>query len=92
VRIDDEHDLRERLDRAFETINPRPAPVEGAVRRGKTIRLRRRVAAAVGAAAVGAAAIVAIGGRRAGAGAARHRPAPAGHRNPPLGGLHPVAA
>jgi hypothetical protein len=87
VRIDDEHDLRERLDRAFETINPRPAPVEGAVRRGKTIRLRRRVAAAVGAAA-----IVAIGGRRAGAGAARHRPAPAGHRNPPLGGLHPVAA
>lgn len=87
MRIDDEHDLRERLDRAFETINPRPAPVEGAVRRGKTIRLRRRVAAAVGAAA-----IVAIGGRRAGAGAARHRPAPAGHRNPPLGGLHPVAA
>ncbi|HEX2819597.1 MAG TPA: hypothetical protein VHO07_05460 [Streptosporangiaceae bacterium] len=87
MRIDDEHDLRERLDRAFETINPRPAPVEGAVRRGKTIRLRRRVAAAVGAAA-----IVASGGRRAGAGAARHRPAPAGHRNPPLGGLHPVAA
>jgi hypothetical protein len=60
VRIDDEHNLSERLDSAIETITPRPAPVDRAVRRGKTIRVRRRVAAAVGAAA-GVAAIVAIG-------------------------------
>jgi hypothetical protein len=52
VRIDDERDLHERLDRAFETITPRPAPVDGTVRRGKAMKGRRRVAAVVAVAAV----------------------------------------
>lgn len=51
MTVNDERALRERLDRAFEAITPRPAPVEGAVRRGRAIRVRRRVAAAVGVAA-----------------------------------------
>jgi hypothetical protein len=56
VRIDDERDLHERLDAAFGAIGPRPAPVDGAVRRGKAIRVWRR-----GAVAAGVAAVVAIG-------------------------------
>jgi hypothetical protein len=59
VRIDDEHGLHEQLEAAFGAITPRPAPVDGAVRRGRTIRVRQRVAVAAGAA--GAAAVVAIG-------------------------------
>jgi hypothetical protein len=54
VRIDDERDLRERLDQAFGTVNPHPAPVDDTVRRGREMRVRRRVAAAVGVAAVAA--------------------------------------
>jgi hypothetical protein len=54
VRIDDEHGLHEQLEAAFGAIAPRPAPVDGAVRRGRAIRVRRRVAAAAGAAAVAA--------------------------------------
>jgi hypothetical protein len=42
VATNDERALHERLDRALETIAPRPAPVEDAVRRGKAIRRRRR--------------------------------------------------
>jgi hypothetical protein len=52
VRINDERDLRERLDQAFETITPHPAPIDVAVRRGLAMRVRRRVAVAVGVAAV----------------------------------------
>jgi hypothetical protein len=79
VRIDDEHDLSERLDRAFEMITPRPAPVDGAVRRGKTIRVRRRVAAAVGVAAIVAIAVITVPSLNHGA-----LPAPA-----PASGHHP---
>lgn len=52
MRIDDERDLREHLDRAFETITPHPAPIDDTVGRGRTIRLRRRVVAAAGVAVV----------------------------------------
>ena len=48
MSIDDERGLCERLDRALETITPAPAPIDGAVRRGKAIKLRRRAAAAAG--------------------------------------------
>jgi hypothetical protein len=60
VRIDDERDLHERLDRAFETITPRPAPVGGTIRRGKAIKGRRRVAAAVAVAAVVAVGVITV--------------------------------
>jgi len=51
VRINDERDLHERLESAFEAITPRPAPIDGAVRRGKAIRVWRRAAVAAGTAA-----------------------------------------
>jgi hypothetical protein len=57
VSIDDE--LHEQLDGALRAITPRPAPVEGAVRRGKAIRLRRRVAAAASLAAAVAIGVIA---------------------------------
>jgi hypothetical protein len=60
VRIDDERDLHERLDRAFETITPRPAPVDGTVRRGKAIKGRRRVAVAVAVAAIVAVGVITV--------------------------------
>lgn len=60
MRIDDERDLRERLDEAFEVITPHPAPVDGAVRRGRAIRVRRRVALAVGLGVVAAAGAFAV--------------------------------
>jgi hypothetical protein len=54
VSIDDERDLRARLDGVLEAITPSPAPVAAALRRGKTIRTRRRIGVAAGlAAAVG---------------------------------------
>ncbi len=62
MRIDDERDLRERLDQAFGTVNPHPAPVDDTVRRGRAMRVRRRVAAAAGVAAVAAiGAVAALG-------------------------------
>ena len=60
MRIDDERDLHEQLEAAFEAITPRPAPVDGAVRRGRGIRVRRRVAVAAGAAAVVAIGVFAV--------------------------------
>jgi hypothetical protein len=60
VSIDDQRDLYERLDRAVEAITPRPAPVDGVLRRGKAIRWRRRSAAVAGAAAVVAAGAVVV--------------------------------
>ena len=52
MRINDERDLHERLEAAFEAITPQPAPIDGAVRRGRAIRVWRRAAVAAGAAAV----------------------------------------
>jgi hypothetical protein len=58
VATNDERDLHERLDRALETITARPAPVEDAIRRGRTIRRRRHWLGAA-AAAVACAGLVA---------------------------------
>jgi hypothetical protein len=58
--IDDERDLHERLDAAFGAITPRPAPVDGAVRRGRAIRIWRRAAVAAGVAAVVAIGVFAV--------------------------------
>jgi hypothetical protein len=60
VKIDDEHDLHERLEAAFEAISPHPAPIDDAMRDGRTIRVRRRLALAVGVAAVVAAAVFSV--------------------------------
>jgi len=54
MTIDDERELRRRLDSVLEAITPSPAPVAATLRRGGTIRTWRRVGVAVGlAAAVG---------------------------------------
>ena len=54
MSIDDERELRERLDGVLEAITPSPAPVAATLRRGRTIRTRRRIGVAAGlAAAVG---------------------------------------
>ena len=77
MRIDDERDLHEQLEVAFGAITPRPAPVDGATRRGRAIRVRRRVAVVAGAAAVvaiGALAVPSLLHRSAAAGPWR-RPA-----------------
>ena len=60
MRIDDERDVHEQLEAAFEAITPRPAPVDGTVRRGRAIRVRRRVAVAAGAAAAVAIGVFAV--------------------------------
>ncbi|MGH3204985.1 MAG: hypothetical protein ACRDOA_14810 [Streptosporangiaceae bacterium] len=60
MRIDDERDLHGQLEAAFEAITPRLAPVDGAVRRGRVIRVRRRMAVAAGAAAVAAIGVFAV--------------------------------
>jgi hypothetical protein len=44
--------LHEELDAALAAITPREAPVEAAMRRGRRLRLRRRLAAVAGVAAV----------------------------------------
>lgn len=59
MRID-ERDLHERLEAAFESIGPRPAPVDQAVRGGRMIRIRRRAALAAGVAVVAAAAVFSV--------------------------------
>ena len=55
MSIDDERELRQRLDAALGTITPRPAPVGAVLWRGRTVRTRRRVA--VGACVAVAAAV-----------------------------------
>jgi hypothetical protein len=60
VRIDDERDLHERLDAAFGAISPHPAPIDDAIRGGRVIRGRRRLALAVGVGMVAAAVAVAV--------------------------------
>jgi hypothetical protein len=57
VSISDEHALQDRLDQAFQAITPRPAPLDQAVRQGRVIRVRRRLAATAGLAVVVAAGI-----------------------------------
>jgi hypothetical protein len=59
VSIDDQRDLYERLDGAVGAIAPRPAPVDGAMRRGRVIRWRRRAVAVAGVTVV-AAGVVAV--------------------------------
>lgn len=58
VSISDEHDLQERLDQAFQAITPRTAPVDQAVRKGRVIRVRRRIAAVAAPAVVAVAVAV----------------------------------
>jgi hypothetical protein len=48
------HEVHERLGQELRTVDPGPAPVDEAMRRGKAIRVRRRVAVVAGAAAVAA--------------------------------------
>lgn len=60
MSIDDQRDLYERLDLAIGAVTPREAPVDGAMRRGRGLRLRRRAALAAGVAAVAAAGLVAV--------------------------------
>jgi len=57
MSIDDVRDLGERMNEAFSTITPGPAPIDSAVHQGKTIRWRRRATALAGVAAVVAAGI-----------------------------------
>jgi hypothetical protein len=56
VSIQEEHELRNRLEALLYSVEPGPAPVAGAMRRGKGIRTRRWVSVAAGVAvlAVGA--------------------------------------
>lgn len=60
MSIDDERELHEHMDRVFATSTAPAAPVDGAMRRGKTIRLRRRAAVAAGLAAVVAAGVITV--------------------------------
>jgi hypothetical protein len=54
MSIDQERELRVRLDSALHEITPSPAPVAATLRNGRTIRTRRRIGVAAGlAAAVG---------------------------------------
>jgi hypothetical protein len=54
MSIEDERELRQRLDGVLEAVTPSPAPVAATLRRGRTIRTRRRIGVAAGlAAAVG---------------------------------------
>ena len=58
MSIDD--DLHERLEAVFGTVSPRPAPIDDAIRGGRVIKGRRRLALAVGAGAVAVAAAIAV--------------------------------
>lgn len=57
MSIDGEQEIRQRLGRALGTVSAGPAPVDRAVRRGRAIRVRRRLGAAAGLAVVAAAAV-----------------------------------
>ena len=59
MRIDDECDLHELLEEAFGAISPHPAPIDDAIRGGRVIKGRRRLALAVGAVVVAASAALA---------------------------------
>jgi hypothetical protein len=54
MSIDEERELRQRLSSALDEVTPSPAPLAATLRRGKTIRTRRRIGVVAGlAAAVG---------------------------------------
>jgi hypothetical protein len=57
MNIRDEGDLRARLTVALDDVVPGPLPLGSVVRQGRTMKTRRRVAAAMGAAVIAAAAI-----------------------------------
>jgi hypothetical protein len=57
VSVENEHELRRRLDDAVEAITPSPAPVAATVRKGRAIRTRRRIGVAAGLVAVVAVAL-----------------------------------
>jgi hypothetical protein len=59
VRIDDECDLHELMEEAFGAISPHPAPIDDAIRGGRVIKGRRRLALAVGAVVVAVSAALA---------------------------------
>jgi hypothetical protein len=58
MSIQDERELRGRLGGLLDSIEPVPAPVANAMRRGKVIRMRRWVSAALGVAVLAAGAVV----------------------------------
>jgi hypothetical protein len=58
VSIQDERELAERLGGLLDGIEPRSAPLDATVRRGRGIRLRRRITAAVSLAVIAAGAVL----------------------------------
>jgi hypothetical protein len=58
VSIQDERELAERLSGLLDTVEPRSAPLDETVRRGRGIRLRRRITAAVSLAVIAAGAVL----------------------------------
>jgi hypothetical protein len=52
MSVQDEHELRARLGTLLDGIEPRPAPVMRAVRRGRGIRMRRWISVAAGLAVI----------------------------------------
>jgi hypothetical protein len=61
MSIDEERELRQRLGNALDEVTPSPAPVAATLRRGKTIRTRRRIGVVAGLAAAVGIAIAAPG-------------------------------
>jgi hypothetical protein len=61
MTIDDERELRLRLDSVLDAVTPSPAPVVTTLRRGRTIRTRRRIGVAAGLAAAVGIALAALG-------------------------------
>jgi hypothetical protein len=57
MSIDEERELRRRLDGAFSTLTAESAPVDSTMRQGTRIRTRRRTAAVAGMAAAAAVAV-----------------------------------
>lgn len=51
MSADNDQDLRDRLDAALNSITPRPAPFDAAIRQGRGISTRRRVSVVTGLAA-----------------------------------------
>ena len=75
MSVQDEHELRARLSTLLDGVEPRPAPVMRTVRRGRGIRMRRRISVAAGLAVMVAGAALLPGLLQA-------------HRVAPIGQLH----
>jgi hypothetical protein len=58
VSIQEEHELRNRLEALLYSVEPGPAPVAGVMRQGKGIRTRRWISAAAGVAVLAVCAVV----------------------------------